>query len=314
MTPIRQDRDLQPLIVVSLLMAALTVVFATAMLVDPRTIEGVPAWLKPTKFAVSTAIYGGTLAWVLGALAGWPRLRRWAVWMTAVVFVGEVALIAMQAWRGTTSHFNTSTLFDGVVFAAMGLGIFAQTVVAGAVAVALWRQQFADRAAGWALRLGMTITIVGALTGGLMTRPTAEQIAAARLTGDMPRSGAHTVGALDGGPGLPGTGWSVTHGDLRVPHFVGLHAIQALPLLVWFTGRRRGDAARVRVVFGAAASYLGLYVILLAQALAGQSATAPRGVFLGALALWAVATIGFVAFAWFEPRAGRRLTSAWSLQ
>jgi hypothetical protein len=311
MTPTQETR---PLIAVSLLMAALTVVFATAMLVDPRTIEGAPAWLKPTKFAVSTAIYGGTLAWVLGALAAWPRLRRWAVWTTAVVFVGEVALIAMQAWRGTTSHFNTSTLFDGIVFTAMGLGIFAQTAVAGAVALALWRQPFADRAAGWAMRLGMTITVVGALTGGLMTRPTADQLAAAHLSGNMPRSGAHTVGALDGGPGLPGTGWSVTHGDLRVPHFVGLHALQVLPLLVWVTGRRRGEGARLRVAFGGAASYAGLFVILLAQALAGQSATAPRGFFLGALGLWVAATIGVAAFAWFEPRAGRRLTSAWSLQ
>jgi hypothetical protein len=166
------------------------------------------------------------------------------------------------------------------------------------------------------MRLGMTITIVGALTGGLMTRPTAEQIAAARLSGEIPRSGAHTVGAPDGGPGLPGTGWSVTHGDLRVPHFVGLHAMQVLPLLVWLTGRRRGDVVRLRIALGAAASHVGLYVILLAQALAGQSAVAPNGVFLAALGLWMVATIGLAAFAWFEPRAGARLrsTSVSSLQ
>ena len=203
MTPTRDTRpDTGPLIAVSLLMAALTVVFGVAMLVDPRTIEGVPAWLKPTKFAVSTAIYGGTLAWVLGALADWPRVRRWAVWMTAAVFVGEVALIAMQAWRGTTSHFNTSTPFDAAVFAIMGTGILAQTVTAAAVAVALWRQPFTDRAAGWAMRLGMTLSVVGALTGALMTRPTAEQLAAGRITGAMPRCGAHAVGAPDGGPGL----------------------------------------------------------------------------------------------------------------
>jgi hypothetical protein len=306
-------RDIRPLIAVSLLMAGLTVVFGAAMLVDPRTIEGMPAWLKPAKFAVSTGIYGATLAWLLGALADWPRLRRWAAWTTALVFVGEVALIAMQAWRGTTSHFNTSTLFDGAVFTAMGLGIFAQTAVAAVVAVALWRQPFPDRAAGWAMRFGMTITIVGALTGGLMTRPTAEQIAAARLTGNMPRSGAHTVGAPDGGAGLPGTGWSVEHGDLRVPHFVGLHAMQVLPLLVWLTGRRRSDAARIRVAFGAAAAYIGLYAILLAQALAGQPVLAPHGVFLGALGLWAAATIGLALFVWYQPRTGR-LTSAWSVQ
>ena len=290
MTPTRQTQDTRPLIAVSLLMAALTVVFAAAMLVDPRTIEGAPAWLKPAKFAVSTAIYGATLAWVLGALTAWPRLRSWAVWMTTVVFIGEVALIAMQAWRGITSHFNTSTLFDGAVFTAMGLGIFAQTVVASAAAVALWRQRFADRAAGWAMRLGMTITVVGALTGGLMTRPTAEQMAAVRITGEMPRSGAHTVGAPDGGPGLPGTGWSLTHGDLRVPHFVGLHAVQVLPLFVWAAGRRRQDAARVRLALGAGLSYAALFVILLAQALRGQSILQPDAITLALFAATAVAS------------------------
>ena len=62
----------------------------------------------------------------------------------------------------------------------MGLAIVVQTLVDVAVAVALWRQRFADRAMGWALRLGMTITIVGALTGGLMTRPTTRAARTAR--------------------------------------------------------------------------------------------------------------------------------------
>ncbi len=304
-------QDTQPLIAVSLLMAALTVVFGALMLVDPRTVEGVPAWLKPTKFALSIAIYGATLAWILDSLADWRRLRRWAAWTTAVVFVAEVALIALQAWRGTASHFNISTLFDAGVFAVMGTAILAQTVAAAAVAVALWRQPFVDRAAGWAKRLGMTLTVAGALTGALMTRPTAEQMAAVRITGEMPRSGAHTVGAPDGGPGLPGTGWSVTHGDLRVPHFVGLHAVQLLPLFVWAAGRGRRDAARVRLALGAGASYAALFAILLTQALLGQSVAAPGGVVLGALSGWMVATVGLAAVAWFvEPRAGRRLTSA----
>ena len=48
----------------------------------------------------------------------------------------------------------------------MGAGILLQTLASAAVAVALWRQKFADRALGWALRLGLTIAIVGARVGG----------------------------------------------------------------------------------------------------------------------------------------------------
>src|SRR5207249_11719161 len=36
------------------------------LVVDPRVITGVPAWLKPAKFAVSIGIYSFTLVWLLG--------------------------------------------------------------------------------------------------------------------------------------------------------------------------------------------------------------------------------------------------------
>ena len=61
----------------------------------------------------------------------------------------------------------------------MGAAIALQTLRSIAVVVALWRQPFADLALGWALRLGITITIIGAFTGGLMTGPTPSQLAPA---------------------------------------------------------------------------------------------------------------------------------------
>ena len=206
----------------ALLMVAALAAFLVGLAVDPRIITGAPVWLKPAKFAASTAIYMFTLAWIFTYLSEWPRLRRVVGLGSAAIFMVEVAIIGLQAWRGTTSHFNFSTPLDSALFSFMGSAIVIQTLMSVWVAVALWRQPFRDRALGWALRFGMLITIAGASTGGLMTRPTEAQLEQVAATRQVSILGAHTVGAPDGGPGLPGTGWSVEHGDLRVPHFIGL--------------------------------------------------------------------------------------------
>ena len=281
-----------PLTAVGALMLVAAGAFVVGLLVDPRTITGAPAWLKPFKFAVSTAVYSLTLAWIFGWLSDWPRARRVVGRTTAIVFVLEVAIIAAQACRGTTSHFNVSTPLNAVLFAAMGTAILIQTAVSVAVAVALWRQRFADPVLGWALRLGMALTIAGAFTGGLMTRPTEVQLADARAGAPLTITGAHTVGGLDGGPGAPVTGWSREHGDLRVPHFVGLHAIQALALVGLGLRRwRRPDAVRVKAMVAAAASYASLFVLLLVESLRGRSVVAPAATTLAAIAIWTVATV-----------------------
>ena len=113
----------------------------------------------------------------------------------------------------------------------------------------------------------------------------------------MTIAGAHSVGGVDGGPGVPVTGWSREHGDLRVAHFIGLHAIQALALIAVGVRRRRApEAVRVRVVLAAAASYAALFLLLLWSALRGQSVVAPDATAVTSIAIWAVATA--VAMVW----------------
>ena len=259
----------RPLTGSGLFLLALLVPMAFGVVLDPREIGGAPAWLKPAKFALSLGIYSLTIAWVFTYLSDWPRTRRFVGCMTAAVMLIEAAIISLQAARGTTSHFNVGTPVDAILFSIMGLAIVTQTAASVAVAVALWRQRFADRAFGWALRLGMTMTIVGALTGGLMTRPTEAQLAEANASGRIVIAGAHTVGAPDGGPGLPVTGWSTQHGDLRVAHFVGLHALQVLPILTVVAFRGRGERARLRLTLAAGTLYVLVFAALLVQALRG---------------------------------------------
>ena len=284
---------------VGLLMFGALLPITVGLLADSRLIGGAPAWLKPAKFALSTGIYSLTLVWVLSWLPDWRRVRVTASLVTGLVFIVEVAIISAQAWRGTTSHFNVATPADALLFRVMGGAIVLQTCAAATVAAAVWRQQFRDRAMGWALRLGLTVTIVGAMAGGLMARPTAAQLAAARAGERISTQGAHTVGAPDGGPGLPITGWSREHGDLRAAHFLGLHAMQALPVLAVVLRRRRvGDVVRARVVIAGAAGYGSLFAVLLWQALRAQSIVQPDALTAAVVGLWAVATAAALRKAW----------------
>ena len=81
--------------------------------------------------------------------------------------------------------------------------------------------------------------------------------------------GTHWVGgtASDAG-GLPLFGWSRDGGDLRIAHFLGIHAMQILPLLGWWLRDRvQGGRALVTV----AAALLSVVTVgVFVQALLGQ--------------------------------------------
>ena len=117
----------RPLTAVGLLMLVALAATTFGLWLDPRTIGGVPVWLKPAKFAASFGIYAITFAWLFRYLGSWRRTRRIASWTTAVVLIVEFAIIATQAWRGTASHFNVSTPLNTFLFAVMGAAIFVQT-------------------------------------------------------------------------------------------------------------------------------------------------------------------------------------------
>jgi hypothetical protein len=283
---VRFWRNDAPLTATAGVMVVALVACAVGLVLDPRLVTGAPVWLKPAKFAVSIAAYCLTLAWLFGYIPAFVRTRRIVGWGSAAAMLLELGIISLQAARGTTSHFNVSSPLNAALFAIMGIGIVAQTLSTIAVAVALFRQRFAERSLGWAARLGMVITIAGALLGGVMTRPTDAQLVEMRA-GQVTLSGAHTVGARDGAPGMPVTGWSREHGDLRVPHFLGLHALQVLPLLALGLRRTRTSSGqRVRLVFTLAASYAALVGVLFWQALNGHSSFAGDPSTLTPLLAW----------------------------
>ncbi|MFF4520184.1 hypothetical protein [Streptomyces bluensis] len=279
-------------------MAVMAVVSVVGLVVDDRVLVGAPIWSKPFKFAVSFVPYCLSLAWMLSLLPKGRRVGWWAGTVVVLASVVEMAVITGQAVRGKRSHFNHETPFDEALFNVMAVTVvilWAGTLV---VAVLLLRARIADRATAWAMRSGILLALSGAAVGFLMTRP-----APGQRSGVSKVVGAHSVGVPDGGPGMPLTGWSTTGGDLRVPHFFGMHALQFLPLLVMLLtvlaprfARLADERVRLRLVVLASGAYAAAFVLVLWQALRGQPLVHPDAATLGAAGVILLAvTLGTLA-------------------
>ncbi|WP_374058539.1 hypothetical protein [Naasia sp. SYSU D00948] len=267
----------RPLLLVAGLMALLALFALGARFLSTTEVTGLNQWDKPLKFALSSVIYTVTWSWLIAQVARGRRAARAAGTLIAAMLVVEVAVIAGAAAAGTTSHFNVSTPLSTTLWAVMAGSIGVLWLANFVVAAMLFRDPLGDRARTLAIRLGALISLVGLGLGYLMTSPTAQQLADFEGI-----AGAHTVGLPDGGPGLPVLGWSTVAGDLRIPHFVGMHALQALPLgllvLELLSRRVRALAdvrVRVELMWLAAAGYSAVVALVTWQALRGQSIVRP---------------------------------------
>jgi hypothetical protein len=272
-------------------MTALAVVSAVGIFADPRVLTGVPIWLKPFKFSVSFVLYGATLAWMLSLLPRRSRVAEWAGTVIVAMSLVEMVVIVGQVLRGTTSHYNETTPLNAALWNVMGASIISLFTAHLIIGIVVLRRPIADRVAACAVRLGLGLSLLGMLAAVPMVLP-------GQAPGIEGIAGAHSVGVPDGGPGLPLVGWSTTGGDLRIGHFVGLHSLQALPILAIvlsrFFGTRLDERSRVRLLIVAGAAYGMLTMLLTWQALRGQPLLRPDALTLAAVAAVVVATAAAV--------------------
>jgi len=285
--------------VLTALHVAAVPVFVVLALTDPTVLDGAPLWAKPLKFGLSFLALGPAMLWIYSHVAR-TRTVRALLETTGWAMVLEAALITGQAARGRASHFNNETVLDATVFSVMGAAVGIFTLAVTCLGLLLARARLGDGPVALAMKLAVLIMLGGSLVGFLMPSPKPAQ----DLTG--PRIGAHSVGGVDGGAGLPLLGWSTEHGDLRVAHFLGLHGLQVLPLvalaLVWLAAAHRLDVSlrRQRLTVGlVAGAWGGLTVVALVQALRAQPVVAPDAATWAAVAvlvaLPAVAAVVVVA-------------------
>lgn len=227
----------------------LVVIMLVASWIKPLEFAGINAWFKPIKFALSTTILSWSLAWYTGYLPAGNNITVFN-WVIVLTLAFEVIYISWQAARGQASHFNQSTPFYTAMYSLMALAATAATLAVAYLGVLFFMsttESLPDYYL-WAIRLGILLFVVFSFEGFAM---------GGRL--------AHTVGAADGGKGLPFLNWSIRYGDLRVAHFIGMHALQVIPLLAWFVLKD------IKWTIGFSVLYALLAVFVLVQALRGRA-------------------------------------------
>ena len=87
----------------------------------------------------------------------------------------------------------------------------------------------------------------------------------------MVAHGQSVVGVAPGGPGLPVVNWSTNGGDFRVAHFLGIHALQVLPIAGWIIDRLKDLRGRAKptAVVSVSAGYVVLMGFVFMQAMNG---------------------------------------------
>jgi len=239
---------------------AMSFVLLAVGALDARTFNGVSVWTKPWKFHLSVGLHLLTLAWCAALLRDTPGRERAMRGLSAVAVacaVFELGYITWRAARGEASHFNTGDAVSGALYALMGLGAVLLTGCAGVLGV--WIARARDFAHGPVLQRGLVIGLLmgwalGTLAGGYLSAQP-----------------GHWVGGTPSDlQGLPLVHWSRDGGDLRVPHFFGLHAMHVLPVAAWLAARLVAPASALCSVNALALAYAAFTVFTFAQAVSGR--------------------------------------------
>jgi len=170
-------------------------------------------------------------------------------WSTIILLGFEIVYIAFQASRGQLSHFNLSTPLYSALYSMMALAATLVTIYTAYVGILFFTNSFPNLTEYyvWSIRLGIFIFVIFSFEGFVM---------GSKMT--------HTIGGPDGGPGIPLLHWSTKFGDPRVAHFIGMHALQVLPLLSFYIIKN------TKAVFLVAFIYFLLSLLTLMQALKGK--------------------------------------------
>lgn len=213
-------------------------------------------WIKPIKFCLSIILFLSSSIYILRYANYKPQSVKIISWVLLACMLFEIVCIILQSARAEKSHFNNTDSLGMMLFPLMGTAISIILVIYIVLFIRyfIFPSKELNTLMLWAVRIGMFIFIFSGITGFMMAG-----------------IGRHTINGLDGGPGLFFTNWSTIAGDLRVSHFISIHAIQVFPLLGYFLIRSNfKHSTQVTTLIATAVVYLVFNALAFIQAIQGQ--------------------------------------------
>ena len=237
---------------------ALMVFCLVAQQFDERTLFDVSVWSKPFKFALSLAVYFGTLLWMWQFVPTSFRHSKAGAWLVGIpTFMGffEMAYIAYQAALGEASHFNFTSNFHATMYSLMGFGATCMVVILGWLAIVIGRQNSMRQPLILSIVLGLVLTLV--LGGG--------------FGGYMGSAGGHWVNApATDANSVAFFNWTRNGGDLRVAHFFGMHAMQLIPLFAMLLPQKTNNNLKLSLIVTFACAFSAFTTMTFVQAINAQ--------------------------------------------
>jgi hypothetical protein len=82
----------------------------------------------------------------------------------------EIGLILLQAFHGTTSHFNNTSVTNTIIFDLMGIFILIFTITCIGICISFFRKKefTISMHYAWGIWLGILFFVIFSLEGGLM--------------------------------------------------------------------------------------------------------------------------------------------------
>ena len=188
----------------------------TFLLTPDAVLEGPIGFRKPMVFGLSAGFTLVTMGWLLKFYKSRPRLHTAMMAMMSAALIIEIIIIDVQRFRSLPSHFNMGTPLDAALWSIMGLSILIFASVSTTQAILSFGKLTGSPTMNLAIRTSMILFFFSQISGQLIVSHGMNQVMVEGTFVLENIEHSTTVGEA---------------GNLKLPHAISLHSIQALPLL-----------------------------------------------------------------------------------